>query len=152
LDSQGNATRLYDQDFIHNGKKLINPIDSPMRMPQLGADVVILTHLDMVYNKFTCDKHELKLEDTNCKDCQNWASAQQICQKQTCNCLALLQTFKEVHQKRTLGTEYYLDICSNYIDIFLSSALDLKSRVKLPSFSMSRNSGFNLETMQLEEI
>jgi len=49
LDSSGNATGLHDQDFIHNGKKLINPMDSPVRTPQLGADVVTLTHLGLVY-------------------------------------------------------------------------------------------------------
>ena len=131
LDSQGHTTGLHDQDFIHNGKKLINPIDSPVRTPQLGADVVTLTHLGLVYNKFTCDKHGLKLEDTNRKDRQNWASVQRICQQRTRDCLALLRTSKEVHQERTLGTEYYLLICSNYIDIFLSPALDLRSRVVL---------------------
>jgi len=52
LDSDGNGMGLHDQDFIHNGKKLINSIDSPIRTPQLGFDVVILTHLGLVYNKF----------------------------------------------------------------------------------------------------
>ena len=92
LDSNGNGMGLHDQDFIHNGKKLINPIDSPVRTLQLGADVVTLTHLGLVYNKFSCDQHGLKLEDTNRKDRQNWASAQRICQKkleivwQNCAC------------------------------------------------------------------
>jgi len=33
VDFEGNVMGLYDQDFIHNGKKLINPIDSPIRTP-----------------------------------------------------------------------------------------------------------------------
>lgn len=133
LDCHGDATGLHDQDFIHNGKKLINPIDSPVRMPQLGANVVTLTHLGLVCNKFTCDQHGLKLEDTTRKDRQNWASAQRICQLRTRNCLALLQTSKEVHQERTLGKELYLEVCGNYIDIFLSPTLNLRSRVVLAS-------------------
>jgi hypothetical protein len=97
LDSNGNAMGLHDQDFIHNGKKLINPIDSPVRTPQLGSDIVTLTHVGLVYNKFSCDQHGLKLEDTNRKDRQNWASAQRICQKRTRDCLAELRRSKEVH-------------------------------------------------------
>ena len=42
---------LHDQDFIHNGKKLINPLDSPVKNLQLGADVCYLDHLGMVYQK-----------------------------------------------------------------------------------------------------
>jgi len=86
-----------------------------------------------MYNKFTCDQHGLKLEDTNWKDWQNWASTQRICQKQTRDCLALLRNSKEVHQERTLGTEYYLEACSNYINVFLSPTLDLRSKVVLAS-------------------
>ena len=76
FDCNGDGVGFHDQDFIHNGKKLINPIDSPMRTLQLGSDVVTLTHLGLVYNKFSCDQHGLKLEDTNRKDQQNWVSSQ----------------------------------------------------------------------------
>ena len=107
LDFDGNATGLYDQDFIHNGKKLINPMDSLVRTPQLGCDVVTLTYLGLIYNKFMCDQHGLKLEDTNRKDRQNWASVQRICQKRARDCLALLRLSKEVHQEQMLGMEYY---------------------------------------------
>ena len=33
------------------------------------------------------------------------------------------------HRERTLGTESYLQICANYIDIFCSPRLDLRSRI-----------------------
>jgi len=36
---------------------------------------------------------------------------------------------KEVHLEQTLETKYYLEVCMNYIDIFLSPILDLRSRV-----------------------
>jgi len=48
--------RLHDQDFIHNGKKLINPIDSLVIMPTVGFDIVTLTHLGLVYNKFMANQ------------------------------------------------------------------------------------------------
>lgn len=65
LDFARNASGLHDQDFIHNGKRLINPIDFPIRTSQLGFEIVNFTHIGLVYNKFTCDQHGLKLEDTN---------------------------------------------------------------------------------------
>jgi hypothetical protein len=34
-----------------------------------------------------------------------------------------------VYQERTLTTEYYLQICGDYIDIFLSRTLDLRGRI-----------------------
>ena len=40
---------------------------------------------------------------------------------------------KEDHQEHTLGTELYLKVCSNYIDIFLSPRLNLRSRIVLAS-------------------
>jgi hypothetical protein len=70
---------LHDQDFIHNGKKLINPLDSPVRILQLGGDMCCLEHIGLVYNRFTFDKHGLKLEDIQRTDMQNWASAQRLC-------------------------------------------------------------------------
>ena len=67
----GQVVGLGDQDFIHNGKKLINPLDSPVRVLQLGADICCLEHLGLVYNKFSVDEHGLKLEDINRSDRQN---------------------------------------------------------------------------------
>jgi hypothetical protein len=46
-------------------KKLINAIDSFVKTLQLGFDVVMLPHLGLIYNKFSCNQHGLKLEDTN---------------------------------------------------------------------------------------
>jgi hypothetical protein len=53
--------------------------------------------------------------------------------KKTRDCLRRLCLLDDVHQERTLGTEMYLQICSDYIDIFLSEKLDLRSRVVLAS-------------------
>jgi hypothetical protein len=77
--ASGQVQGLHDQDFIHNGKKLINPLDSPIQVLQLGGDICCLEHLDMVYNKFSYDEHGLRLEDIQRTDRQNWASAQRIC-------------------------------------------------------------------------
>ena len=50
LNSNGRIHGLHDQDFIHNRKKLINPLDSPVKTLQLGGDNCYLEHLRMVYN------------------------------------------------------------------------------------------------------
>jgi hypothetical protein len=72
---EGNrVTGLHDQDFIHNGKKLVNPLDSPVKTMQLGEDVCCLEHIGHVYNKFTFNQHGLRLEDVKRTDRQNWAS------------------------------------------------------------------------------
>lgn len=42
LNVMGDAFGVHDQDYIHNGKKLINPMDSPVRVLQLGGDVACL--------------------------------------------------------------------------------------------------------------
>jgi hypothetical protein len=38
LNEAQDAWGLHDHDYIHNGKKLINPLDSPMRSLQLGVE------------------------------------------------------------------------------------------------------------------
>ena len=122
---------LHDQDFIHNGKKLINPLDSAVKTLQLGADVCFLDHLGQVYQKFTLDQHGLRKEDVQRTDRQNWGSAQRICAAKARSCLQLLRTSRDAHQERTLGTEMYLQICADYVDIFLSLSLTLRERVVL---------------------
>jgi hypothetical protein len=57
LNANGGVHGLHDQDFIYNGKKLINPLDSPIKTLQLGGDNCYLDHLGMVYNKFSYDQH-----------------------------------------------------------------------------------------------
>ena len=38
-----------------------------------------------------------------------------------------------MHRERTLGTEKYLEACANYVSIFCSPRLDLRSRLVLAS-------------------
>jgi hypothetical protein len=99
----------------------------------LGGDICCLEHVSLVYVKFQLDEHGMYKEDYTRKDMQNWALAQRLCQKKTRDCLKRLHFLDDVHQERALGIEMYLQICSNYIDIFLSEKLDLRSRVVLAS-------------------
>lgn len=44
-------------------KKLINPLDSFVKILQLGKYGSFYTHLEIIYNKYIFDEHGLKLED-----------------------------------------------------------------------------------------
>ena len=41
INIHGEATGLHDQDYIHNGKKLLNPLDSNVKTLRLGADMAL---------------------------------------------------------------------------------------------------------------
>ena len=67
---------LADQDFIHNHKKLLNPLDHSSRVLMMGKDIVHMNHLQLVYDTFLHTEHGLGLDDINCRDRQNWRSVQ----------------------------------------------------------------------------
>ena len=110
---------------------MINPLDSPVKNLQLGADVCYLDHMGMVYQNFSVDEHGLRKEDVQCTGRQNWASAQRICAQKARTCLHELRSGRDAHQQRTLGIELYLEICADYISIFLSVSLSLRDRIVL---------------------
>ena len=129
MNEAGEATGLHDQDYVHNGKKLLNPLDSNVRTLRLGTDMALHQQICQVFNRFTVDEHGLLQEDYDRKDRQNWASAQRLCSQKVRDCLRSLRLSTDLHRERTLGTELYLEICADYIDIFLSPRHDLRSRI-----------------------
>lgn len=68
-----------------------------------------------------------------CKERQNWALAQRMCQQKVRNCLKSLIECVHCHDERALGIELYLQICSNYSDIFLSTTCDHFTKLVLAS-------------------
>lgn len=134
IDSHGNVNGLDDQDWIHNVKKLINPLDSSCRLLLLGDFVVRMEHIQKVLNTMPFDEHGLNLEDTYRKDRQNFKSAQTLCSRKVVNCLVKMRTEASYGPpERTEGTELYLEIVGDYVDIFASSTLNLRERVVLAS-------------------
>jgi hypothetical protein len=69
--SAGYVRNLHDHDYIQIGKKLINSLDSPVQVLQLGGDVCCLEHLRFVYNTFSFDEHGLPCEDIDRSNWQN---------------------------------------------------------------------------------
>ena len=129
MNEHGEATGLHNQDYIHNGKKLLNPLNSNVRTLRLEVDLALHQQIYQVFNYFTVDEHGLLQEDYDRKDRQNWASAQRLCSEKVRNCLHSLRVSSDLHRERTLGIEMYLEICADYIDIFLSPRHDLRSRI-----------------------
>ena len=83
VNVDGEATSLHDQDYIHNGKKLLNALDNNVRTLRLGADIALHQQICQVFNRFIVDQHGLLQEVYDKKDCQNWASAQRLCSRTT---------------------------------------------------------------------
>ena len=127
---------LHDQDFIHNGKKLVNALDNPSRQLVIGDVWITLNHVSLVYNNFSIDAHGLRECDIMREDRQNWAGAQRIASRNVTNCLKMLYQGGEgvkVRERGALGTHVYLHILGDYIDIFLSPHESLFKRVVLAS-------------------
>ncbi len=137
--------------YIHNGKKPINPLDSHVKFSQLGVEICFLEHIGQIYNKYIFDQHGLKLGDRQRTNKQNWASIQKICQRKVQNCLNMLQTNGDIHHESMLGTKLYLEICVDYIEIFMSLILDLQSRIIL-AFKVSFSSTFGDYGWTMETI
>lgn len=122
-----------DQDQPHNGKKLINPMDRVSSPLVLGDQSVSLSYVCNVYNHYRFDEHGLNWDDVNRSDRQNWAGPQRIASRKVQACLKDLHERIDVRHERSLGTEVYLCICADYIDIFFSKKHDLRSRIVLAS-------------------
>ena len=73
-----NVIGLHDQDYIHNGKKLVNPLFSGRRELGLGNEYTSFGHARMVYHTFKVDDHKLKCEDIERMDWKNSGFAQWI--------------------------------------------------------------------------
>ena len=86
----GHVYGLHDQDFVHGGKKLISPLDSPTRQLAIGKVWITLNHVAMVYHAFSIDQHKLQEGDIQRNDRQNWGAAQRIASRQVQSCLMKL--------------------------------------------------------------
>ncbi|KAL3678263.1 hypothetical protein R1sor_021219 [Riccia sorocarpa] len=131
--SSGDVYGLGDQDPIHNGKKMVNPLDRSTHPLVLGEHHACLEHVHLVYKLYSHDVHGLNLDDVIRRDRQNWAGPQRLCSRAVQNCLKLLEDRPDEQRERTLGTRLYLEIVGDYIDIFFSVKLDLFSRIVLCS-------------------
>ena len=85
----------------------------------------------MDYNTFKVDNHKLKIEDIDRTDQQNWGSTQCIASRHVQRCLKEMRSTTSGRVERTLGTEIYLMIVADYIDIFMSHSLTLWEKCEM---------------------
>ena len=96
-----NVYGLHDQDFVHNGKKLVNPLDSPTRHLILGKEHESLTHIYLAYTSFSVDQHGLREGDIKREDRQNWTAVQSLAS--TKKCKIVYWNFENVHNIERRG-------------------------------------------------
>jgi hypothetical protein len=95
VDDKVYAHRLHDQDYIHNAKKLINPLDSTAKVLKLGVELASISHLAQVFDMYSIAEHGLTMEDIKRTDRQNWTSAQRLCSRKVVLCLQKLRSRKD---------------------------------------------------------
>ncbi|KAL3692525.1 hypothetical protein R1sor_006176 [Riccia sorocarpa] len=111
----GDVYALGDQDPIHNGKKMINPLDRSSHPLVLGDFHACLEHVQLVYKPYSHDNHGLNIDDVMRRDRQNWAGPQRICSRKVQECLMLLQSREDEHHERTLDI---MSLCDTSLQIF----------------------------------
>lgn len=129
--SKRHAFGIHDQDYIHNQKKLVNPLDHCRRKLRLGPHMATISHIHQIWLMYDRKDHLLYHEDVLRTDRQNWASAQRLCNRSCCNTLRMLRERPDAQRERTLGTEMYLAISADYVDIFMNSRMTLRDRIVL---------------------
>ena len=110
-----------DQDYIHNHKKLLNPLDHASRALMMRNYLVHMNHLQLVYEMFPIPDHGLGEDDIQCRDRQNWRSAQKLTFPQVQNCLqVLMEGHVEGYPRNPslLGTKTYLYVVWLYVELF----------------------------------
>ena len=124
---------LCDHNYIHNHKKLLNPLDHATRVLTMGPYLEHMNHLKLVHDVFPLDEHGLGSSDIERRDRQNWASVQKLSFPKVRNCLERPMNRDGGNQQPNptwFGTKTYLLIVWCYVEIFCSSVASLKTRVK----------------------
>ena len=108
---------LYDQNCIHNDKKVMNPLDHPTRILTLGRYTAHMNHLRLVMRVFPQIVHGLRLDDVNRRDRQKWEIVQRLKFKRVLQCLMDIfeGTGEIVKDVSVLGTWAYLYVAWHYI-------------------------------------
>ena len=123
---------MCDQDYVHNHKKLLNPLDHASRVLRMDDYLVHMNHLQLVSEVFPFPDHGLGLSDIERRDRQNWRSAQKLTFPKVQRCLEAL--INGTVQGRPpditlLGTKTYLLIIWYYVEIFCSCVASLTTRI-----------------------
>ena len=127
---------LYDQDCIHNDKKILNPLDHPTRILKLGRYSAHINHLRLVMNIFQPAVHNMRADDIARKDRQKWEVVQRLKFLSVQKCLLDICNGRNGAEKdvSVLGTWAFLYVAWHYTEIFFSLHASLRDRVKYAAF------------------
>lgn len=131
---------MCDQDYVHNLKKLLNPLDHAFRGLRMGEYLVHMNHLQIVSEVFPFVDHGLGVSDIERRDRQNWRSAQKLTFRKIQECLEALINGTCQGQPpdiTLLGTKTYLLIIWYYVEIFCSYVASLTTRIKYAAMQQS---------------
>ena len=130
-DGSYTISGLFDQDYIHNHKKLINHLYHS-RVIMMGQNLVHSNYLAHVHDSFPFAEHGLTLEDVHRGDRQNWRSAQRVTFLSVQECLQQVQ--QGVHgnppDPSVKGTLFYLKMVWHYVEIFCSGTASPSQRIR----------------------
>jgi hypothetical protein len=108
----GAVRDIHSQDSIHNGKKLINPLDSSCRVLALGNYTATINHIHIIYDKYDVTQHGLRANDVRRSDRQNWAACERLAMRRVRATLRLLIDAENVPAQ---GTIAYLEVSTSHI-------------------------------------
>ncbi|XP_072023023.1 uncharacterized protein [Amphiura filiformis] len=123
---------LFDQDYIHNHKKMVNHLFHASRDMKMGNFTILSNHLTLVYQLFPFHDHGLLQEDIQRTDRQNWRSAQRVCFLKVQHCLQQVvdgNVDGRVPDHSVKGTLIFLKVVWMYVEVFCSKTASLRDRI-----------------------
>jgi hypothetical protein len=123
-ETQRGLPLLMDQDFIHDAKKLRNPILNATRDLFWGQFIATKNHLKLVMTLFPKEEHGLLEEDIDVRDKQNFPAVQRVAFQKVRDCLRKLQDGYTTSdgwycQEDCRGTVAHLQVIWSFLEVFL---------------------------------
>ena len=127
---------LSDQDYIHNGKKMVNHLKHASRLLYIGENLCHMNHLQLLYqnNEISRMEHGLQQQDIDRQDRMNWESAQRALFPKVRTALKKINDGEVRPQENVSGTIVYLRLVWHYVELFYSLEASLLERVKYASY------------------
>jgi len=118
---QQKSTQFYIQDTVHIGTKLRTRLLKPNIVLPIGNYTISVSHLKILLETFSKDKHLLTLSDLIPEDKMNFRSAEKICSP------VVQEMLKHVPQ--SLGAICFLETMNNILSSFLDKSLTVEDRI-----------------------
>lgn len=112
------------QDTTHIITKTRNRLLTYSRIYPIGTKIISSTHLKYLIDHVSKDKHLLVRSDIDCKDRQNFLSAEKLCAKKVIKCLT-------EHVPGSEGTVLYLKAMNSVLSAYLNEDIESSERIFL---------------------